>query len=194
MYYLNSPRAFLMGLGAILLVTLLLAGCKEKKNYTVPTQVNGWTARYGDVSNCTSFSFGEPHYCINNIPVKLGQTIRIKITVAGELRATEGVAPAQIHLFLWRRGDNLTCLGGPTGFQGYRYWSRQGIVLTPGTHELSVKVDAAEWTDCYGQSNPEAFAATVGNLLAVGYSFGGEFYGHGVTGRGKFQLNHYIVE
>ena len=178
-----------------LLLVATLAACNEKKktDYSVPAQIAGWTARYGDVTNCVDFNFGEPHYCLNSMPVKLGQTIRIKITVSGTLRATEGSGAPAIHLFLWRRGDNLSCAGGPTGFQGFRYWSRQGIPLTPGTHEMEVKVDAAGWTDCYGQSNADAFAATVGNLLAVGYTFGWEFYGHGVTGTGHFHLDSFTV-
>ena len=148
----------------VLLTILLLfiAACDKKESkYAVPAQVSGWTARYGDITNCTDFNFGEAHYCITSMPVTLGQTIRIRITVSGDLHATEGSAPASIHLFLWRRGDNLSCTGGPTGFQGYRYWSRQGIQLTPGTHELEVRVDASEWTDCYAQNDAGAFAATV---------------------------------
>lgn len=186
-------------IAAILLATTILASCEDKKktDYSVPAAVGGWTARYGNVSNCTNFAFGEPHYCINgSIPAQLGQTIRMKYTVSpgANLVATEGTAPAAIHLFLWRRGDNLSCTGGPTGFQGYRYWSRMGAPLTPGTHELIVPIDVANWSDCYAQSDAGAFAATVGNLLAVGYSFGGQFYGHGVKGNGNFTLDSYTIQ
>ena len=187
----------------IIIFGLFLGACGHSgpTPYKPPVVTQGWTAYAGSVNgSCDNFIFGEPHYCINSaLPVKLGQTITMTFTTSGSgsLYPSSDSPPPRIALFLWRRGDNLSCAGA---MQQYRYWSiqRQEIIVGQ-TQTITMKIDPDQWTDCYGQSgsaNPAAFAAVLNDLYAVGYTFGGNsFAGHGVSAIGnvQFKLNKFEI-
>lgn len=187
-----------------ILLALTLVACSRDSGskYTPPPQNSlvNWTSYAGTVSGtCDNFNFGEPHYCIKSMSVKAGQTIRMTFTTSGTgmLYPPGDIPPPMITLFLWRRGDDLSCAGP---MQQFRYWLRPRVPIVVGTTQtITAVIDPANFTDCYGKSgadNPAAFAAALQNLYAVGYTFGGaSFAGHGVAANGQvhFTLNSYTV-
>lgn len=161
---------------------------------------NSWVGLYGTapVNPDGSLTFGEPHYVVKAAPpLAQGQTITIKFRVDGTgtlVPSDGGSKQALLRLFLWERGDNLSCAGA---YQEFRIWSG-GVPLIPGqAGSLSVVIDPANWTDCYGQHpNAQAFAMLLANAYAVGYTFGGSFAGHGVdvtNGTATFTLLSFTI-
>lgn len=155
-----------------LLLVLLLSGCVKTPD-KVRLQLPAGYALYYD-----------GHYVVSGRRVELGQRVTINYRVdGGPVVPTEGVAPAAVRLFIWREGDPMSCAGE---YRGYRYWHPTPGPLTPGLHSITVTVGPG-WTDCYAQYTPESFQAAVDHGR-IGFTFGGEFYGHGVKGNATFTL------
>jgi hypothetical protein len=72
--------------------------------------------------------------------------------------------------------------------------------ITPGVHEMSVRLDDPQWTAVMGQraaGNPEAFRAALGQTSRLGLVFGSaRARGHGVfaTAPARFELIDFRIE
>lgn len=181
----------------------VLAAC-EHKPYTpppLPPAPAGWNP-----VSCSDFDFPTNNlvgYCYNgSLRASLGQYIRMTFTITGDASQlvpyeTADTPPATLRLFLWRAGDNMTCVGS---MQQYRWWT--GMTnLTAGTHTVTARLVPEDWTDCYGQSgstNPALFQATLNDLRGIGFTFGGQsFAGHGVKSLAPgvhFHLDSYTIQ
>ena len=105
--------------------------------------------------------------------------------------------PSILSIYFQRAGDNWS---GRGPFEAYRWFStfRTHSPITPGEHELSVRLDEG-WTAVQTSSvrtNPAAFRDAVQNADRVGFVFGGgDGYGHGVyaTGPARFVVTSFKV-
>lgn len=150
----------------------------RNKNYSVgmplqPNTVDGWSFEFpmlpGAVHYITTFAR----------PLELGKSITITFEIrgAGQLLAVQPQPkPGLLRLHIQRAGDNWS---GKGDFQHFRFWSKP-IKLLPGTHTLTVPLEFSKWTGVYGRKNAAQFGKTVSNAMAVGFSFGASFAGHGV--------------
>lgn len=126
-----------------------------------------------------------------------GKTITLDYTVSGTgtilPSAASGTGKAQLRLFLWRKNDDLAC---SSTTEWYRWWSASAGDLTVGHHTVTAVVVPDQWTDCYARKDANQFAATTANLLGIGFTFGAEFFGHGVysTGSNNFTINSFTVQ
>jgi hypothetical protein len=103
--------------------------------------------------------------------------------------------PATFHVFLERRGDDLTK-------EYFRWWAAEGVYVL-GSQDNSVvtieiPLSADKWISVFGHHNEAEFSNTLKDLGWVGITFGGSnFYGHGVnmrSGVSTFTLLDYRVE
>ena len=186
------------------ILALALASCGGG-NTPSPSPSGGWTFAYSNnvSGSCDAFNFPNQdgvHYYVKPMVVKAGQTITMSLSLSGNgsLVPSSDSPPATMHLFLQRKGDDLSCVGA---LQQYRYWSTAVVRLNvPGSYTLTSPVSPDKWTDCYGKSgadHPAEFQGAVNNLSTIGYTFGGaNFSGHGVYANGsvRFQLISYSVQ
>lgn len=194
---------WLIPIGFIIAI-LSLAECNG--NNPSPPPAGQWTC-YGckgmSVAGDGSFTFPNSNGAVGYIYKAIsgnpqGKTIALNYTVGGTGTVTpspaSGSGPAQVRLFMWRKDDNLSCAGN---YASYRWWARNGFgALTDGTRQIAAVVVADQWTNCIGQTDANGFSGAIGNLLGVGFTFGAEFYGHGVysTGTNTFKLNSFTVQ
>lgn len=129
--------------------------------------------------------------------VAIGRTITLNYSVAGSGTVlpspASGSGAAEVRLFLWRKGDDLQCTATT---EWYRQWAVNGAgPLTVGQHTISAVIADPGWTDCLGKSDANQLAGVVNDPLGVGFTFGAEFYGHGVysTGGNTFMINSFGV-
>ena len=138
------------------------------------------------------------HYVTRPAPVvRLGETIKMVFSLEGrgKLVPSEGNPPARIRIFIQRRGDRLSAK------EPYkRWWSLAHVQLvSPGTFTLSAKIEPRHWSSVFGKigsEQPREFADCVANLEHVGFTFGGDFAGHGVyvvNGAVRLVLEEYSV-
>jgi hypothetical protein len=138
------------------------------------------------------------HYVIQQAPaVQLGQTITMVFSLhgSGKLLANEGRSAAKVRLFVQRLGDTMTAN------EPYkRWWSlAHAALISPGTFKLSAKIDPSAWSSVFGAVGHSAsaeFADCISNLAHWGFTFGGDFAGHGVyakNGKIRFVLKDYGV-
>ena len=116
-------------------------------------------------------------------PITPGRVVRMEFRVDGSgpfVAAREGGDPA-VGLFIQRRGDNLS---GQGPYEHYRFWNQRRVRLAPGTHVIEAPLHWEEWTGVYGKRDASGFAACVGELDRIGFTFGGKAYGHGVYSQG----------
>src|SRR5262249_29822164 len=108
---------------------------------------------------------------------------------------TPDINPPTMHLFVWRKNDDLSCNGA---FDFYRMFAaRMPLVL--GEHQIiSAKLDPDLWTSCYAHKDAAAFEATLNNLLGAGVVFGGQWFaGHGIylsNGTAKFTIESFVIK
>jgi hypothetical protein len=104
------------------------------------------------------------------------------------------ILPATIHLFIEQQGDDLINPNGRWWAQtsGYNLGSRDSETIT-----FIVPLTSDQWSNVYGQQDPQAFAAALENIGWVGLTCGGQyFWGHGValgSGSAKFILIDFQV-
>lgn len=118
----------------------------------------------------------------NKTALNAGQTISLTFSISGQVQAgpKSGMATPRVRLYFQRKGDDWN---GSSKTEWYRWWSVHYQELTaPGTLTLSETIDPARWTQVYGKSgtaNAKNFAAAAANPIAVGFTFGASFAGHG---------------
>lgn len=207
-----------------ILALLALAGCKSDGNRapapTPPPAEQRWSI--GPVIARKSYSPGMPrgldgengldfprcsdpprptgpsvHYVTMPAagPLKGTMTLTFEITGTGALVATEGAAPARLRLHFQRRGDDWQA---ENGTEFYRWWSASFVELRPGVHTLTVPLERARWTPVLGNGRATAahFAAALADPARVGFSFGGDYAGHGVClteGAARFVVLKYAI-
>lgn len=196
----------------LLIVALALPGCDDGSSPPFVPAVAGpsWTIAYSPSmppemsERAGDYFFDFPtakdgiDYVIKRAPtVQMGQTLTMEFSLegTGKLLATEGASPAKVRLFMQRKGDTLTAQ------EPYkRWWSRAFIELTsPGTFTLTTKVEPEGWSSVFGavgKDVPTEFIDCVSNLAHLGFTFGGDFAGHGVyvtSGAVRFVLKEFAV-
>lgn len=196
--------AFLTGL---LAGFLLLTGCPKSVPYVPPPVLGSvslnsqdWTLLYGygvpahpsPSGTAWSLTLPGPTGAVeylqvpftagNILPSSITATFRVDSTNAvynGLISSTPCSNPATMHLFMERRGDNGTQdyyrWWADTG--GYVFGSKDGQNVT-----LTVPLTYTNWSSVFGHQDPAQFQATLGNLMAVGITFGGTggCWGHGM--------------
>ncbi len=150
-----------------------------------------------------SFTFpdssGVVGYIYTARAAKLDQTATLDFTLSGSGTVVpspaSGAGSPQLRLFLWGKGDDLSCSGA---FASYRWWSNPGAagLKSPSTQSLAVVLDPALWTNCNGQHDPSGFSNALNNLNGIGFTFGAEYFGHGVYANGPvaFKVNSFTVK
>lgn len=187
----------------LLVLLMLLAACSTHKPYTpppLPAQPPGWFP-----PGCGDFNFSSnaTGYCTDSsIRPRMGQTLRMTYTVTGDVSLLKpsdvnDIPPVTISLFIWRNGDDVTCIGQ---MQQYRWWSSMNV-LTAGTHTITAKLSPEFWTDCYGKrgtDNPALFEAAINDPRGIGFTTGGSYFaGHGIVATGPgvhFKVDSFTVE
>jgi hypothetical protein len=177
------------------------------KNYSVgmplrpaPTK-NGWYIDFPVGSR----QAGHVHYVTFN-PGPLSGASRIVVRYRVDAPAGTRFVPQEqpnlpgtVSLFLQRRGDNWSARGA---YNYFRWYAPAHSVreITPGVHEISVRLDDPQWTAVTGSqpasSNPEAFRAALAQTGRIGLVFGSTAArGHGVfaTAPARFELLSFQV-
>lgn len=196
-------------------------GYKPRIDYADPTN---WTI--GPIMQGTNYSVGlplhpNPHtlgWCIDLSPYfssvhyvtapcrslagkkEIVLRFRIKdqsISQSGKLFPSKfPQSPAEISLFIQRRGDNAS---GQGEYETYRWWSPNCITpLCPGEFELRAPLNG-DWTavqTSHALTSPFAFQAALQNAEQIGFTFGGgDGKGHGVSATQpmRFTCTHFEI-
>lgn len=111
-------------------------------------------------------------------------TFSLEVTGDGRAIPTEGGSEAKATLFLQRAGDDLSA-----DKPWHRFWSHEHrLPLVPGIHTVTVPLSSGAWTGVFGTSYAEGFAQCLANLGRIGWTCGGDFFGHGVYAEGELNL------
>jgi hypothetical protein len=139
------------------------------------------------------------HYVFKRAPaVAPGQTITMVFSLegGGKLKPNEGRSAARVRLFMQRKDDRMTA-----GEPHKRWWSRDfRELVSPKEFVLSARIAPSQWTSVFGTPGskvPDEFRDCIDNLAHVGFTFGGDFAGHGVyvnDGAVRFVLKEYSVK
>jgi hypothetical protein len=123
-----------------------------------------------------------------------GKSLRLVYDLLGEgkLKPTGGgTTSARIRLHVQRKGDDWS---GRGQYEHYRFWSSVVSVLEPGKDVvLECALNPDLWTGVYGKTNADGFKAVLKNCERMGFTFGGNFAGHGVSVK-KGELTFVIKE
>jgi len=193
----------------VLVSACLLLGGAGSLSSTIPIPGAGQWVDFGrnkPTISSGAFTFPGPGgvagYFYTQPPTTMaqGQTVTLVYSIDGstpEWGVSDPVdgPPATMHLFLWRRGDDLSCNGV---MASYRFWAPSGVTLKLGDDQtLSSVLDPSVWTNCYGQHNTSGFVEALENAMGIGFTFGGQkFFGHGVYlsgGNATFKVNNFTV-
>jgi hypothetical protein len=193
----------------VLVSACLLLGGAGSLSSTIPIPGAGQWVDFGrnkPTISSGAFTFPGPGgvagYFYTQPPTTMaqGQTVTLVYSIDGstpEWGVSDPVdgPPATMHLFLWRRGDDLSCNGV---MASYRFWPPSGVTLKLGDDQtLSSVLDPSVWTNCYGQHNTSGFVEALENAMGIGFTFGGQkFFGHGVYlsgGNATFKVNNFTV-
>ena len=135
---------------------------------------------------------GSVHYVTRNTFEPGRDMIRMRFRIEGsaEFKATEGGARAAVRLMIQRRGDTYSW-----DKASYRFWSGP-VQLAPGEFVVEEALTPDRWTNVGGQTDPAGFQELLNDLENVGFTFGGEFAGHGiyVIGAARFILTEYTLQ
>jgi hypothetical protein len=163
--------------------------------FTFPTQASGSTANYA--------------YTKAPGPLKAGQTFTINYSIDGNATfqplpesgcGTQGCGPANFRFFFWEAGDNLS---GQGQYAYYRWFcNAHATTLKIGDNQTMscVVQPSSDWGSVYGASGDQAVAGynqAMANVQWVGFTFGGQFAGHGVwttSGNATFTINNISIK
>jgi hypothetical protein len=215
-----------------LALAFLLAACNS--NQSIPTPSVGQWVQFGSNNLVInqgppmSFAFGgaalAAGYFYTALPSapRVGQTLTLNYSVRGvnpewqQVPASGGNAqtdinPPTLHLFLWRKGDDISCnstnqkedpitkqvTANNGGFADYRLFADLTPLVLGENQTLSVPLDPEHWTGCWGFP-PLNMQDELNNLLGVGMVFGGQWFaGHGVYisgGSATFIVNSITIQ
>ncbi len=198
--------------GFLFALALLLAASTSGSTAQLPARevgITGWTIAYSPGMPAHmrgsegSYYFDFPptdgvHYVTSDAPaVQLDQTITMRFAIVGDGRLvpTEGRTPARVRLFLQQRGDRATA---SEPFK--RWWSTSHVDLTGHRQfTLTVHVIPRNWSNVFGKNGsdaPSEFQNCLAAIEKIGFTFGGEFAGHGVyvtDGTARFVLQSFTI-
>jgi hypothetical protein len=158
----------------------------------VPVDANGGFTFPSSSNQAVGYIYKKPSVNVS------GKTIILNYTILGDVGTqfipspASGTGAASIRLFMWENGDNISCAGP---YASYRWWAINGAAnLALGNTSISAAVTPALWSNCFGKHGDTVvneFNGAVNNLLGIGFTFGAEYYGHGVyaTTPAKFKIN-----
>jgi hypothetical protein len=203
--FLIAPHLSLI----VLVAASSLFGGAGSLSSTIPIPGDGQWVDFGrnePTISSGAFTFPGPSgvagYFYTKPPATIArdQTVTLVYSIEGsapvwEVSDPTDVPPATMHLFLWRRGDDLSCNGA---MASYRFWASSGVTLKLGDSQtLASVLDPSVWTNCYGEHDTSGFAGALENAMGIGFTFGGQnFFGHGVylsNGSATFKVNSYTV-
>jgi hypothetical protein len=99
-----------------------------------------------------------------------------------------------VRLYFQQAGDNWDT-------DGFRWWSinPNSVALAPGSFTISVPVSPDLWSGIFGEKGtdkPALWNAAVANVANVGFTFGSEFFGHGVYAKepAQFHLTGFTIQ
>lgn len=141
------------------------------------------------------------HYVQTPAPsLAVGRVIKMQCSITGDGTIVPTEVPEvgpRMRLYIQRQGDNFS---GAGQYQQYRYWSTDYLDLrSTGDFEMTVALDPDKWSDVFGMKGTDfsgAFAACVTNASVIGFTFGGNFAGHGdyvINGNARFTLKSYTI-
>ncbi len=147
---------------------------------------------------------GHVHYVTRATgPLTGAERIVLRYRIDGEpgvrvLSQQDRRLAGELTLYFQRRGDDWSARGR---YGTYRWYAPAATMapLTPGTHEVSVPLDA-EWKSVHSATRtqaPEDFAASLANASRVGFVLGSRGgRGHGVfaTAPARFTILDFRVE
>ena len=190
----TSPQADAWEIGPVI----------RSKNYSVGVPLHPTPERRGWYFD---FPFpevgaGHVHYVTYNhgpLSGKRVMTMRYRVDVAPGVRIVPRQAPhlpPTISLYLQRRGDTWS---GKGRYETYRWYGPiEHVPLTPGVHELSVRLDK-DWK-AVGASTvatePYAFGEALSEADRVGFvlgAYGGRGHGVYATGPARFTMISFEV-
>jgi len=142
-------------------------------------------------------------------PLKTWQTITLNYSIDGN--ATFGEADPSdagtpnTRLFFWEANDTDSYFPPGSPYQFYRWWCNANVTpLKIGDDQtMSCVLQPANWGSVYGVQGADSAAATAGfnqamkNVAYVGFTFGGQFAGHGVwttSGNAEFTINGFSIK
>ena len=196
----------------LILAILLVGGSSIGTELTISNEVRvtGWRITYSpgmpprmEEGEGGSYYFYFPpkdgvHYVSSSAPpLRINQTITMRFAVVGDgmLVPTQGKPPARIRLFLEQRGDRMTA---SEPFK--RWWSVAHVDLVGHRHfTLTTQLVPGQWSNVFGKNgsaSPNKFRDCLAALERIGFTFGGNFAGHGVYvvgGAARFVLESFIV-
>lgn len=140
-------------------------------------------AKDGGVAFAIPTGRGDVDYVTTNGKnLSKAKSIRLVYDLLGDAKLKPtggGPTTARIRLHIQRKGDDWT---GNGSYEHYRFWSSVTSELKPGKNiVLECALDPALWTGVYGQTSEAGFKATLKNCARMGFTFGGNFAGHGVS-------------
>lgn len=115
--------------------------------------------------------------------VMVGQTVTLTFMIENQaayyyVLDSGDRLPATVHIFFWQKDDGLMNADG-------RWWAHGGYNLGSADNQiitLTVPFTSDHWTNVYGYTDPERFAAALKNIGWIGMTFGGQFFwGHGIA-------------
>lgn len=157
--------------------------------FSIPSQASGQTINYVYTKAPT---------------LAVGQTITLNYSVSGNATfaplpesscGSAGCGPALVRLFIWAGNDVGSTNAG-------RWWcNAQATPLVIGDNQtISCQLEFENWGGAGVGSDPinaTTFAAVLNAPFAVGFTFGGEFAGHGdwvTSGSATFTVNSFTVQ
>jgi hypothetical protein len=134
---------------------------------------------------------GSIHY-VTRSAFETGRNVivmRFRIEGSAEFKATEGSARAAMRLMIQRREDTYSW-----DKASYRFWSGP-VQLAQAEFVVEEALTPNRWTNVGGQTDPAGFQELLNDLENVGFTFGGQFAGHGVyvVGAARFVLTEYTL-
>jgi len=182
---------------------MILAACNGGSNPMPPVSAV-WAFQYSPgmppsmVGNYFDFPPQDGvHYVVRSGAARSSIGMTFTISGNGTIVPTQGNPPALVRLYFQRAGDDMS---GAGQYEFYRWWSTDSIELKAGDFTLAVPLTPERWSSVYGKHGdvvPAQFQAAVGGMQTLGFTFGGEFAGHGdyvTNGSARFTLTSFTAQ
>jgi hypothetical protein len=193
-------------------------GCAAFNYYCADPGEGQWATAFGQNPGIVGTSFAMQggngtHYVYTKaVGLAVGKTMTLNYTISGSGTLTSvpnDTDPPTISLFIWKKGDNLSCglasNNQPPSTAGPLQYYRQFLVARPALvigspQTVSAQITATNWGACFGENAGQTagFAQAVSNAAYMGFTLGGRsFAGHGVflkSGSLTFTINSFMIQ
>jgi len=130
---------------------------------------------------------------------KVGQTLKLtySLDVTNPIWATHDTGetpPPTLHLFIWQKGDNISCQGD---YNFYRLFAARTLLVPGDNQTVSSLLSGTSWQGCYPKLplTDNRLQTALNNNLGLGVTFGGQFFaGHGIYlthGSARFTIKQF---